>query len=123
MTDQNHPITPSKALEHKWASMFEQHSHMEVFTEVARWGADQELEACLKWMGSFCATWTCGRRPEDVLRTARRPKPPSLKEEALQGFKTVSQFVLDEWHGCADYEKFKKITDTVQRALEALPNG
>ena len=83
MTDQNHPTTPSKALEHKWASMFEQHSDMEVFTEVARWGADQELEACLKWMGSFCATWTCGRRPEDVLRAARRPKPPSEADQAL----------------------------------------
>ena len=109
MTDQNHPITPSKALEHKWASMFEQHSDMEVFTEVARWGADQELEACLKWMGSFCATWTCGRRPEDVLRAARRPKPPSLKEQALG--------LLNEGpvSDLLDHE-----VDTIRRALEAL---
>ena len=108
MTDQNHPITPSKALEHKWASMFEQHSDMEVFTEVARWGADQELEACLKWMGSFCATWTCGRRPEDVLRAGRRPKPPSLKEQALAVLDDCSHR-LDSAH-----------ENTIRRALEQL---
>ena len=111
MTDQNHPITPSKALEHKWASMFEQHSDMEVFTEVARWGADQELEACLKWMGSFCATWTCGRRPEDVLRAARRPKPPSLKERALQAWTAVETGTDDQ-----------TAMAVIRRALEALPN-
>jgi hypothetical protein len=39
-------------------------------------GADQELEACCKWTESYAE---CG----DSLRAARRPKPPSLKEQAL----------------------------------------
>jgi hypothetical protein len=50
-------------------------------TQAARWGADQELEACCEWLdggfgdvGNFPAT----------LRAARRPKPPSLKEQALE---------------------------------------
>lgn len=49
------------------------------------------------------------------------PAPLSLKKQALQGFEVVSRFVLGELNGCADYEEFEKITDTVQRALEQLP--
>ena len=47
-------------------------------TIAARWGADQELEACCEYM-----------QHEDFhgfakeLRAARRPKPPSLKKRAL----------------------------------------
>ena len=77
-------------------------------TAAARWGADMELEACLKWMGSFCATWTCGRRPEDVLRAGRRPKPPSLKEQALAVLDDCSHR-LDSAH-----------ENTIRRALEQL---
>ena len=60
------------------------------------------------------------QRIRELTAPVRKPAEPGLKEEALQGFKVMSQFVLEEWSGCADYEKFKKITDTVQRALEQL---
>lgn len=46
-------------------------------TEAARWGADQELEACVKWISEQDCTWTSSQ-----LRSARRPKP-SLKERAI----------------------------------------
>jgi len=46
-------------------------------TEAARWGADQELEACVKWISEQDWTWTSSQ-----LRSARRPKP-SLKERAI----------------------------------------
>ena len=76
MTNQ-HPITPPPELiEEWWGDKPRGTSIARLATQSAQWGADQELEACLKWMGSFCATWTCGRRPEDVLRAARRPKLP-----------------------------------------------
>lgn len=109
MTNQ-HPITPSKALEHKWASMFEQHSDMEVFTEVARWGADQELEACVKWFDNQSLVYH--RDLEHTFRNARRPKPPSLKEQALE--------TLNWMESEASYDK--PMIETIRRALEALPN-
>lgn len=54
-----------------------------IATQSARWGADQELEACCEWVSQ----WRCmvgGNRPEVGLRASRRPKPPSLKEQALR---------------------------------------
>jgi hypothetical protein len=44
-----------------------------------QWGADQELEACCEWLRDD--GW-CGSLAR--LRAARRPKPPSLAEEALR---------------------------------------
>jgi len=75
---------------------------------VARWGADQELEACCKWLCEDSIPNTSNR-----LRFARRPKPPTLKEQALKALKVLptpeGQVTLD-------------ITDlnTIRRALEQL---
>jgi hypothetical protein len=49
-----------------------------IATQAARWGADTELEACCEWLADD-HTPVLGQR----LRAARRPKPPSLKEQAL----------------------------------------
>ena len=98
---QLYEITPPPELVGQWCAWCNEIETAEQFgrriaTQAAQWGADQELEACLKWMGSFCATWTCGRRPEDVLRAARRPKPPSLKERALQAWAAVEAGTDDQ---------------------------
>ena len=56
-----------------------------VADKAAQWGADQELEACCEWVAG---TFLHGTREANQLRTARRPKPPSLVERAtaaLQG--------------------------------------
>ena len=45
-------------------------------TQAAQYGADQELEACCEWMSNRSSL-------TEELRAARRPKPPSLKEQAL----------------------------------------
>jgi hypothetical protein len=69
-------------------------------------GADQELEACCAEVEQmFC--WGSARD----LRTARRPKPPTLKEQALE---SVKRFELgqDELSDLA----------VIRRAIEALPN-
>ena len=52
-----------------------------VLIAAAQWGADQELDACCEWLKA--KHWI---EPEfsDELRAARRPKPPSLKEQALE---------------------------------------
>ena len=89
MTDQQqHPITPPPELVKQWWKEAQQADYSDglpcwlnyVATQATRWGADQELEACCKW---FIAE---GWNPEhpDSLCAARRPKPPSLKEQALE---------------------------------------
>lgn len=83
-------------------------------TQAARWGADQELEACCEWLdipnnrSDRGDGWLMPGR----LRAARRPKPSSLKEQAL-----------DELHVSFGQGYLKKeATDAIRRALEALPD-
>lgn len=83
MTNQQHPITPPPELVREWWAQ-ETYDPFGVAvsnlaTQAARWGADQELEACVKWIED------CGYHPSvpEDLRAARRPKPPSLAEQAL----------------------------------------
>ena len=104
MTD---PITPPPELVHQWADMLASRSDQAVFTMAAQWGADEELKACCAWLPKM-PLWSA-----NDLRKHRRPKPPSLKERALQLLKTynTSGVMLT-----ADQ------ADTIRRALEALPN-
>lgn len=85
MTNQ-HPITPSPELVREWCAHSNKHETYDQFwchiaTQAARWGADQELEACAEWLDQNCNH--CWELLAD-LRAARRPKPPSLKEQALE---------------------------------------
>jgi hypothetical protein len=68
MTD-NHQITPSPELIAKWTGS------MYGYYEAARWGADQELEACCDHIHTLH-----GKHRAEWLHDIRRPKPPSLKE-------------------------------------------
>jgi len=85
MTD--HPITPPPELVQDWwdATQKEKPERWvnHVATQAARWGADQELEACINYFLEYDSSW--GENSELVtgLRAARRPKPQSLKEQAL----------------------------------------
>jgi hypothetical protein len=106
------PITPPLELIRKWQR--EANHNEPIFPQVAamaaQWGADQELEACCEWLESepdpghvdllrSCAT---------ALRAVRRPKPKSLKEQAL--------IALDDAGLDAAHENI------LRRALEALPD-
>jgi hypothetical protein len=121
MTNQ-HPIMPPPELMRQWWEQADQYQDDPktyfdfIVTEVAQWGADQELEACCELLRQFGSNETLPR-----LQRVRRPEPPSLKEEALKGFDTIASIVLDEYSGTTFYEQYKKVTDTVIRALEALP--
>ena len=84
-----HPITPPPQLVQQWwdgthGAFYE---FQAVTTQAARWGADQELEACCEWLHA----WTQDKHPGGIenLRAARRPKPPSLKEQALAALKSA----------------------------------
>jgi len=111
MTKQ-HPITPPPELRCQWQSespfrviSVEREDYM--IDRAAQWGADQELEAC-------CHEVQDMYRDGSWLRNARRPKPPSLKEQALQLLKTynTSGVMLT-----ADQ------VDTIRRALNELPDN
>ena len=70
-----------------------------------RAGADQELEACCRWLAVESI------EASQDLRAARRPKPPSLKEQALELVRRIevtgSSWALSE-------------LGVVRRTLEAL---
>ena len=111
MTDQQHPITPPPELVRQWfkqanesADPDNQLSYYDfIATAAAQWGADQELEAC------HCeVTFWGGKGMADRLQATRRPKPPSLKEQALEALGRMDQFPTTE----------DKIT--ILRALEHL---
>ena len=100
-----HPITPPLELVHQWADMLSSRSDHAVFSLAAQWGADMELEAC-------CAEvlWQEGSALAAKLRDRRRPKPPSLKEQALE----VVTGLEKRWDLQCDLT-------LLRRALEALP--
>jgi hypothetical protein len=115
MTDNNHPITPPPDLIEDWVEIAKPLPQRppnpgELAALAARWGADQELEACILlmlekgWMNQSFA---------DNLRDARRPKPLSLKEQALQALDLLK--VDASTHGLG----FD--SSAIRRALESLP--
>jgi hypothetical protein len=105
-----HPITPPPELVQQWADMLASHSDEAVFTRVAQWGADQELEAC-------CALMDDWGLEESDLRAARRLKPPSLKEQALTELERVDTL----WDTTEFGHETINSLDTIRRALETLP--
>ena len=110
-----HPITPPPELVQEWTSLANEEEGHEVWssiaTQAAQWGADQELEACCEWVSPFSHD-DCYY--EDKLRTARRPKPPSLKEQAL------SELNLTADPDGAELSRTQ--VELIRQALEALPN-
>jgi hypothetical protein len=108
-----HPITPPTELVRQWSiKAEEEHQPTVAYSMVsllaakaARWGADQELEACCKWLDERAVL-----NGATALRADRRPKPPSLKEQAL----ALVQQHEEGWRPSP------KDWDTIYRALEAL---
>jgi hypothetical protein len=81
----NHfPITPPPELVQQWNTEGRHQDYCtlteSIATRAAQWGADQELEACCEWVEREIGH---GREWNVQLRATRRPKPPSLKEQAL----------------------------------------
>ena len=106
--DYKHPITPPPELVQQWASEWMQQQSLNrdnfMATRASQYGADQELEACCEWLD--IEGWSGESRQ---LRAARRPKPQSLKEQALEALDHIE-------FGYATGE----FGDTIRRALEQL---
>ena len=81
-----------------------------IAAQAAQWGADQELEACVEWFDNQSLVYH--RDLEYALRTARRPKPPSRKEQALEAIGRLCASVI--------HDDLKNDAAIVRRALEAL---
>jgi hypothetical protein len=80
-----------------------------VATRAAQWGADCELEACCEWLKLE------GHEYEhEALLAARRPKSPSLKEQAHDAYWALRR-------GSGGDRNENQNWDTIRRALEALP--
>lgn len=129
MTEQQHPITlPPELLKEIW-DKFQQNpiggfdeAWRQAMAQAAQWGADQakaniererqevadqELEACCE----FIYNETSDDGFVAILRAARRPKPKSEKQQALD--------ILNDAHrgDLSDDERA-----TIRRALKSIPN-
>jgi len=86
-----------------------------------------ELEECIDVLGGQwewdalgqCTGWKEFRNlSEKILRAARRPQPPTLKEQALAALREAYEMANDRPpEGISNYQ-----IDIIRRALEALPN-
>jgi hypothetical protein len=94
MTEE-HLITPPPELIQEWwdgthGAFYEFEA---VVTQAARWGADEELKACCEWLETYVQRWA---EWSADFRADRRPKPPSLKEQALQALDRMDQLPTAE---------------------------
>ena len=117
MTEQ-HPITPPEEFVDQWSREWfaakVKHYRQEYFIaiEAARWGADQELEACCEWLDRNNQWARCDI---EEVREGRRPKPLSLKKQALGALYAIAT-------GADDTREFHQDLETIKHALEALPD-
>ena len=114
MTNQ-HPITPPPELRQLWAQQAQRMNPRDpiawqehIANQAAQWGANQELEACCTAIDEVPGGWADSRH----LRHVRRPKPPSLKEQA--------QAELDRLVALIPTEGALAMAEPIRRALEAL---
>jgi hypothetical protein len=109
-----HPITPPPELIEDWIEIAKPEPWKRppdpnvLCALAAQWGADQELEACCEWLlienNQPCSS--------NVMRAARRPKPPSLKEQA--------QAELDRLIALIPTEGAIAMVEPIRRALKQL---
>jgi hypothetical protein len=112
---EQHPITPPPELVQQWCNASktgEMHFCVDdLATRAAQWGANQELEACCDELDEINPDKYWSQR----LRAARRPKPPSLKEQAMEALERQCLRSISPLVSTSDL-------DTIRRALEALPD-
>jgi len=134
---QQHPITPPPELIQQWRNegydlpgiIFSEYVATRAYQAGAdqakadirrerQEAADQELEACVAWLDGFDREgWAA-----EQLRDARRPKPPSLKEEALAA---LGPEPLPETGPMGDTILNKGKIErhrTIRRALKSIPD-
>jgi hypothetical protein len=122
--DYRHPIAPPPKLVQQWRDQAPRCRDSGIAREdwlmarAAQWGADQELEACCEEMKSIPSPLGIpfGEMASNALRNARRPKPPSLKEQALAELEKVDML----WDTTEFGQETLNSLDIIRRALEQL---
>jgi hypothetical protein len=96
-------ITPPPELVEQWMQVHT--TKYDLARQAAQWGADQELEECCEWLDQ--EGWSGESRQ---LRTARRPKPATLKEQSLKHLEVMER----------DGHYLPEILQDLRRAVEQL---
>ncbi len=110
-----HPLAPSPELVQQWflgaKAMPVNQWVTNVATQAAQWGADQQLAEDAEWLDHNALN-----EPHlkiipmgESLKEAMRPKPPSLKEQALEALQALQKRTTDP-----------NIVEPLRRALEQL---
>jgi hypothetical protein len=128
---QHQPIVPPPELKQQWLEQAPRYRDCGVgrahwlIDRAAHWGyeqrgevneaklqeaRDQELEACIAWFDRHIPGYEL---VADRLRSARRPPPPSDKEQACK---------LLQCYGTSGVQLTADQCNTILRALGALPN-
>jgi hypothetical protein len=112
MTEQLHPMVPPNILLNNWESdwLNERENVDVLLIQAYQAGADAELEATLAKV-SFLNSQALA----DLVRARRRPKPPSLKEQAQAELKRLIALIPTE--GAI------AMAEPIRRALEQLPDN
>jgi hypothetical protein len=97
-----HPITPPPELVQQLYGL----PQMKAIEKAFEAGADQELEACCEWTTDYF-----GESFVANLRAARRPKPKSEKQQALDAFDRIE-------YAPSEAEDFA----IIRRAIESIPD-
>ncbi len=114
---QEHPIAPPPELVDRLQDL----GNLDAIELAFQAGADQELEACCEWLKA--KEWI-HHEFSDELRAARRPKPPSLKEQALAALSRADKDALTN-PLTGEVVALRTIlskeqSNTIRRALERL---
>ncbi len=106
-----HPMQPTDEQLAKWESdWFSERENADVLLiQAFQAGADAELDRWKEWIEDV----DCDEPQEGRERflASRRPKPPSLKQQALEALERMHDTCLMTWDN-----------ETIRRALEALPD-
>jgi hypothetical protein len=120
------PITPPPELRQLWAQQAQRMNPRDpiawqehIANQAAQWGANQEMEAILEMVGVGQQSLPEEDRYLDgftvaSIRNARRPKPPSLKKQALEALQFVDEKLDLPLHNHCN------AIHTIRRALESL---
>lgn len=114
----SHPITPPpEELVQKWVDQLRYLHDRVVFSEIAQWGADQELEACCEALSDL-QRGTSYPVTSENLQAARRPKPPSLKKQGIESLnKAFTMWMTNKFN----IEDFTTLGRNIREALNSLP--
>ena len=92
--------------------------------KASQWGADQELDAICEFAGQQSM-------PEKdryfdgftvkSLKLARRPKPPSEKEQALEALERIDRYAVSQMRAYTIHDDLIEDMATIRRALGAIP--